>query len=280
MNVAGLTRKGRTFRGGGNRYRGRERNVGTRAARTVVKSTGAVRWGLWIVLGFILLAGLSLGLLFSYRWATSSRFFSVKTVEVAGNVRLSPEQVLERAGITAGMNCLAANMKDVERKLLADPWVEHVAVERRLPDGFKVEIRELNPRFWVLKEGELWYADESGRLVAPVESDKFTPLPILTVAPGVRNPGLLLAGLVELDRRSALPFSLSRAASLALKADKTLEIGFDAPERIFILECDDIEQGSRRLALVWEDLERRRETGGVNRLTALGGEVWVTRAGE
>ena len=122
-------------------------------------------------------AGLCAGSIWLYGKATTSDFFATRHIDVAGNVRLSREMVLQYGGLKEGENSLAVSIAEVERKLRATPWVEEVSVKRLLPDRFVIKIKERMPTFWVHKDGVLYYANESGEAIAPVESRNFLSLP-------------------------------------------------------------------------------------------------------
>ena len=124
--------------------------------------------------------GVCAGSLWLYGKATTSDFFATRHIDVAGNVRLSREMVLQYGGLKEGENSLAVSIAEVERKLRATPWVEEVSVKRLLPDRFVIKIKERMPTFWVHKDGVLYYANESGEAIAPVESRNFLSLPTLT----------------------------------------------------------------------------------------------------
>ena len=72
--------------------------------------------------------GLCAGSIWLYGKATTSDFFATRHIDVAGNVRLSREMVLQYGGLKEGENSLAVSIAEVERKLRATPWVEEVSV--------------------------------------------------------------------------------------------------------------------------------------------------------
>ena len=130
--------------------------------------------GVFLLAGLVAaVAGLCAGSIWLYGKATTSDFFATRHIDVAGNVRLSREMVLQYGGLKEGENSLAVSIAEVERKLRATPWVEEVSVKRLLPDRFVIKIKERMPTFWVHKDGVLYYANESGEAIAPVESRNF-----------------------------------------------------------------------------------------------------------
>ena len=143
----------------------------------------ALSWTLGLGLGAALLVGLGVGGLQLHRMATTSEFFAIKRVEIRGTTHFSREEVLKAANLQSGVNSLTVNIADVEQGLRDNPWVLSVAVKRRLPDAFEIRIRERIPAFWMLKDGVLYYADNRGQIIAPVNVGNFLSLPTLEILP-------------------------------------------------------------------------------------------------
>ena len=136
------------------------------------------------ILALALLAGLGVGLFESYTWLTEHPFFALRTISVTGNVRLSEEEVLSLAEVQPGVNSLAVNIREVEEKLLQNPWIESVSVARQFPDTLALEVKEKSPTFWMQSGEKLYYVDAAGRAIAPVDTNRFTSLPLLAVDQG------------------------------------------------------------------------------------------------
>ena len=134
----------------------------------------AVLTGL-LLAAMLVLAGVGTASLWLYNKAVTSDFFITRHVDVTGNVRLSREMVLQYGGIKEGDNSLAVSIAKVERNLRQTPWVEEVSVKRLLPDRFVIKLKERMPSFWVHKDGVLYYANERGGIIAPVNNSPSHP---------------------------------------------------------------------------------------------------------
>ena len=122
----------------------------------------------WLVLGrhfaqALLLVGgpLALGL-----WLFSSPTFALARLGVEGN------QFVERAWVDrtlsplVGENLLSLPLPLVEELLSANPWVEGVTVEKRLPNELRVSLVERRPAA-LLRDGvKLVYLDDQGQPIA------------------------------------------------------------------------------------------------------------------
>ncbi len=250
------------------------RSEGGPVAVKVVKGAGLMA-GRLVLVGVLLafVGAVSLGLLFGYRWLTANPHFALKQVEVMGNSRLGYTEVLEIAGVRPGENTIALNIRDVETRLSAHPWIKFVAVERVLPGMLKLTVQEKEPAFWVQQSGRMYYAEPSGAIIAPVEAERFASLPVLDLMPGSEgwldemprfaaelNQGRWFFGLRDIEWLQAggggLTLMLSDGRSLSL-------------------EIDDWEKGLDRMAAVAADMDRRGEWNFARHLQASGGRVWV-----
>lgn len=233
---------------------------------------------LCFVVGAGLLLGLAVGSLQLYRYATTSPFFATKQVDVAGNVRLSREMVLDLAGVHVGDNSLAVSIAKVERALLGTPWVQDVSVKRLLPDRFIIRVHERMPSFWVRKDGVLYYADAKATIIAPVETKNFMSLPTLQVEAGAED------GLGDLEKylrdlkSGSFPVEFGAVSGITLSPGKGLELYLEDREMRLSLATDDWEGNLERLSITLGDLARRNELGVVREVRAADGNVWVIRS--
>lgn len=212
-----------------------------------------------------------------YSKAVTSQFFTTKHIDVAGNVRLSRELVLQYGGISEGDNSLAVSIGDIERNLRDTPWVEEVSVKRMLPDRFVIKIRERMPSFWVRKAGQLYYANEKGEPIAPVESRNFLSLPSLQIAQGAENDVPYLAQLLKDLKNGALPLETGSIASVTLSPAQGVELFLEDREMRISIATDDWQGNLTRLGRALDDLTRRRELGSVKEVRAVDGNVWIIR---
>lgn len=215
--------------------------------------------------------------LWLYGKAITSDFFTTRHIDVAGNVRLSRDMVLQYGGISEGDNSLAVSIADVERNLRDTPWVEEVSVKRLLPDRFVIKLKERMPSFWVRKDGALFYANEKGEIIAPVESRNFLSLPTLAIEAGAEDGIPYLARLLKDIQAGGLPIEPGSIASVTLSPSRGVEIHLGDREMRLCLAVDDWEGNISRLRIALGDLARRRELGEVREARAVDGHVWIIR---
>ncbi|AMD89937.1 cell division protein FtsQ/DivIB [Desulfovibrio fairfieldensis] len=234
----------------------------------------AVLTGL-LLAAMLVLAGVGTASLWLYNKAVTSDFFITRHVDVTGNVRLSREMVLQYGGIKEGDNSLAVSIAKVERNLRQTPWVEEVSVKRLLPDRFVIKLKERMPSFWVHKDGVLYYANERGGIIAPVESKNFLSLPTLRIEPGAEDAAPYLSRLMKDMQSGALPIEAGAIASVTVSPGRGLEIYLEDREMRLSIATDDWSGNLARMSVTLGDLARRHELKNVREVRAVNGNVWV-----
>ncbi|GHU92031.1 cell division protein FtsQ [Deltaproteobacteria bacterium] len=228
-----------------------------------------------LVIAVLVPVGLYLVSLRLYNTAVTSPFFQTRHVDVTGNVRLTKEMVLQYCGIREGDNCLAVSITDAERNLRKTPWVEEVSVRRLLPDKFVIKLKERLPSFWVHKDGVLFYANERGEIIAPVESKNFLSLPTLVIEPGAEDTAPYLARVLKDMQSGALPVESGVIAQVTASAGRGVEIYLEDREMRLSIATDDWSGNLVRIGIVLGDLARRHELQNVREVRSANGNVWV-----
>ncbi|MDR2572791.1 MAG: FtsQ-type POTRA domain-containing protein [Desulfovibrio sp.] len=209
-----------------------------------------------------------------YDTAVTSNFFQTKHVDVVGNVRLEKEMVLQYSGIREGENSLSVNIADAERALRRTPWVKEVSIKRLLPDRFVIRLQERLPSFWLHKDGVLYYANERGEPIAPVERINFLSLPTLTIKPGAEEIIPYLSRMLKDMRSGALPVESGGIAQVTAESG-AVEIYLEDREMRLSIAIDDWSGNLVRMGMALGDLARRRELQNVRQIRATNGNVWV-----
>lgn len=223
------------------------------------------------------IGGVSFCLMYSYRYITGCQYFSLKMLEIQGASRLSSREILETAGLLQGANTLELSISKVERALTANPWVADVSVQRVLPGGLAIILKEKKPAFWMLHEDGLHYADVEGGIIAPVSPGRFASLPALEVEKGAEESAKALPDLILTLRRARLPLDISALSWIRLSAARGVEIYVEDADLKISLGLDGWLSNVRRLETVMADLERRGEISRVRSIRAHGSNVWVER---
>lgn len=228
-----------------------------------------------------LIAVLGVGLLYGYRYITAHPYFDLQDIRVAGNDRLSYEDVLKTARVELGRNCLDMNVGEVKNRLDANPWIDSVTVRRELPNRLLIDVREKVPAFWIRQGDGLYFADARGRVIAPMHPGEHASLPVLSVAEDLPDGPAVLSGILAKMAARQTPFTQAQAAWVKLTSAHELEIFLDGAgdgKGLTVrLSMDRWEVQLERLKVVWRDLMRRNEFDDAAIIAASGDKIWIQK---
>jgi cell division protein FtsQ len=98
-----------------------------------------------IMFGLTVVAAMSFLFIFGYDLLTQSNYFKASQLTVFGHELLSEQDVLDQAGLSAGINIFSVNLITTRKLLLAHPWIAEAEVSRDIPSGISLRVREQEP---------------------------------------------------------------------------------------------------------------------------------------
>jgi cell division protein FtsQ len=154
------------------------------------------------------------------RYTRTSPRFAVRVIQLSGNARRSPDDVMKRAGVTMGQNIFAADLEAMRAAILEDPWIETAALSRRLPSTLAVDVTEREAAALVAIGPDLYLATRQGELFKRIEPGDPFDFPIVT---GLRADEVADGPLVPAppDRRATRVSSVARALEVSSEYDRT-----------------------------------------------------------
>jgi cell division protein FtsQ len=131
--------------------------------------------------GVALIAVLVAGLLGAgVHWLLTTDRFAVKSIEVRGTSRVSPEEIVAATGIPRGANIFRLDTIDISGRVASLPEVRRADVVRELPDRVVISVEERRP-FTLVHSGRLHWMDEEGRLLgASLATAVAPPMPVIS----------------------------------------------------------------------------------------------------
>jgi cell division septal protein FtsQ len=135
------------------------------------------------VFGLLTLAGLCLGLVVGYHQLLTCNLFCIKdinNIEIEGARRLSRSLLLEQSKLSPGASLLAIRPGQVERALMAHPWIAKAEVSRKWPHNLHLQIQERDPVALVQFGEELLYTDRQGMIFKPLSPGDPHNFPVIT----------------------------------------------------------------------------------------------------
>jgi cell division protein FtsQ len=134
------------------------------------KRSGSVKGTLGVVLTAVMTAALCYGGWEGYRWITHAEMFSIAGVDVKGVRSVSDEDIREVATMFTGQNVFRVDLGAATRRVMADPWVRDVRIERRLPNRISIFVTERVPKAVLQASNGKYFLDGEGVVMVPVRS--------------------------------------------------------------------------------------------------------------
>ncbi len=141
-------------------------------------------------------------------WFSRASDLRVANIEFHGQSN-TPVPLLRTAlGIDKGDPILGFSVEDARKRIEALSWVEHVAVERRLPGTIYVDITERRPYAIWQNQGKFQLIDRNGEVVTNEDVAAFSDLPLVVGLGAPPHAADMLAAL------AAVPDIKSRVAAM------------------------------------------------------------------
>jgi cell division protein FtsQ len=175
----------------------------------VLKKTacGAFFSGIRFVAVAALCLALAAGARYLWIWLNTSKMFVVRSVEIEGTNRVSPEEIRRIANVNVGDRMFAIKKSVVKKSIMNNPWIRDVRISRRLPSGIIIKATERKP-IALVNAGRVFYMDDHGVLI-PLVPASYLELPLIS--------GVML----DSAGTSVSQLSLSRIKTLMALADRT-----------------------------------------------------------
>jgi len=108
-----------------------------------------------------------------------SPYFALQDIRFEGCKNVKPQELMSLAHLRQGYNILALNLQEISQKIIANPWVKDVRIERNFPHQLIIEITERVPVALASQEG-LFLVDREGDLFKKVERQDNIDMPVIT----------------------------------------------------------------------------------------------------
>jgi cell division protein FtsQ len=114
------------------------------------------------------------------RYTRTSPRFSVRTIQVQGISRRTPEDIARLGGIVRGQNIFTMDLEAAKVGILNDPWIEQASVRRKLPSTIAVEVIEREAAALVAVGADLYLSTRLGELFKKPEPGDPHDFPVVT----------------------------------------------------------------------------------------------------
>lgn len=158
-------------------------------------------------------------------------FFRVRTIQVEGNLRYTPEDIVSASGLETGSYLALLDTVTMARQIRAQlPYVERASIQRVLPDTVVITVEESAVAAAVQSAGQWWLVNDAGKLLEVVDEagtagrTQLTGIELITPAAGMTA---MVAEEEENRWNSAL--ELLRAVAARGEQEKLLSVDCSVP---------------------------------------------------
>ena len=115
----------------------------------------------------------------THRYLTRSPHFAVRALRFSPTKHVTSDSLAARAGEVIGLNLFKVNLEELQRDVLAEPWIASAHARRELPSTIAVDVVEREPACGVAL-GPIYLADKSGNVFKRANPDEAASLPVVT----------------------------------------------------------------------------------------------------
>ncbi|MBN2645494.1 MAG: FtsQ-type POTRA domain-containing protein [Desulfuromonadaceae bacterium] len=242
----------------GIRRKGQGANRRRKAPRDWKKVLSRLFRGLLMVVCAVLLTA---GVVLLVHLLSVSEHFRVDQIRVEGNHHLSQDEVIALSDIRQGTRTFDLNLELIGQKLAETDWIAAASVERQLPRGIVIRIRERQVAY-ILNLDFLYYVDQDGTIFKVLQQGDGLDYPLVS---GLSREQLLeqpepsrqwlqqVAALLEVLRSRSI-FGLDEVGQVRIDFENGLELytrHYGVPVRIgkkdYASKIDHLEQIYPRL---------------------------------
>ncbi|MEK6742389.1 MAG: FtsQ-type POTRA domain-containing protein [Nitrospirota bacterium] len=231
------------------------------AATGPKKRGGSVTGQLGSVLTVLLTAALCYGGWEGYRWLTHAEIFSIAGVDVKGVRSMSDENIRDVAAMFTGQNVFQVDPGAATRRVMADPWVRDVRIERRLPNRISIFVAERVPKAVLHASNGKYLIDGEGVVMVPIGAAAAPPLPVIALRDCRAVPrepvtkGAVLEALELLDELAAR--GGWDIAGVTVKADSAETVTIVYADHEFRIGSGNYNEKLRRMGEIVADMRQR-----------------------
>lgn len=206
----------------------------------------------------LLIACMALFFIFIHDFITQSDYFRADTISVEGCDRLTEDQILAAAKIKEGDNFVSMNLKAIQKKLLAHPWIAKAEIIRTPSGVISIRIQEQQP-LAVVDFGKRFLINTDGVIFKEATDAEAVGMPVMSGIDysdwkAAETPGApFLSSVLEILRAGSKPGGvLSNGSIKHILIDKEMGLTLQVigPVRMLKLGYGDYDIKCSRLSRI------------------------------
>ncbi len=157
-----------------------KRKGSARRQKAVISSSFLPRFLLIGGLICLLMGGIAGTVYGIKKWMQCCPYFFVSHVEVEGANRISSDEIVSLSSVKEGDNIFSLDFAAIRHRILKNPWVRDVSVERRLPDKVIIHVEEREPYALARINDRIFLVDKYGEPFKPLDPKEIFSAPVIT----------------------------------------------------------------------------------------------------
>ncbi len=103
-------------------------------------------------------------------WVASAPQFALSEIAIEGAGRVSESWIRAQLAPLVGRNLPLLPLSAAAERLSGHPWVDSLEIAKELPGRLRVRVAERTPAVFLRSAGHLYWADATGRSIAPLSA--------------------------------------------------------------------------------------------------------------
>lgn len=108
-----------------------------------------------------------------------SSYLQLENIRIEGCNNVSPQDLITRAQLERGTNIISLNLKEIYQKIITNPWIKEVKIERNFPHTIIIKIVERVP-VALVHQGKFFLVDQEGNPFKELEPRDPVDFPVIT----------------------------------------------------------------------------------------------------
>ena len=198
-----------------------------------------------IFLFFLGLGALSLAFISGYQFLSSSSYFRLNNIVVAGVSDDFREELIKISGIKEKENLLSIESSTIRKNIERHPWIKSVSLKKEFPHTLYIEAENEEAVAIVILE-TMSFMDKEGIVFKDIESNDSTDFPVVTgLSQGDEKNGAKLkrvASLLNAIHLCASPLLIKNLSEIHVEEDGAFIIYFKKLPFKVLFGRDDFER--------------------------------------
>jgi len=222
-----------------------------------------------IFLFFLGLGALSLALITGYQFLSSSSYFRLNNIVLAGVSDDFREELIKISGIKEKENLLSIESSTIRKNIERHPWIKSVYLKKEFPHTLHITAESEEAVAMVILE-TMSFMDKEGIIFKDVESNDCIDFPVVTgLSQGDEKNGAKLkraASLINAIHLCASPLLIKNLSEIHVKEDGAFIVYFKKLPFKVLFGRDDFE---RKVGSLIDILSHLRTTYGLDQARSI-----------